>query len=113
MEIKTIDQLTIAKQIAKENPNYNLSDIQKIIQREQEITMFAVDNGCKVVKKNYLTLYPINVKERTITSPLNGEKYTIPSHQTVGVRVGEGFKSMVANRNMPSKLCRTVSKAST
>ena len=110
MENKTLDQITIAKQIVKENPSYTLSEIQKIIQREQEITMSALSEGYKVVKKNYITLYPLKVKERTMVSPLNGEKYTIPSHQSVGVRVGEGFKALVGNRKMPSKICRSVTK---
>ena len=111
MENKTIDQLTIAKQIVKENPAYNIAEIQKIIQREQELTMYAVTKGYKVVKKNYITIYPMKVKERVLVSPLNGEKYTIDAHQSVGVRDGEGFKAMVANRKMPSKLCRSVSKS--
>ena len=109
MENKTLDQITIAKQILKENPQYNLSDIQKIIQREQELTMYAISKGFKVVKKNYITLYPMNVKERVMVSPLNGEKYSIPPHKSVGVRVGEGFKAIVGNRKMPSKICRSVS----
>ena len=109
-ESKVVDQLTIAKRIAKEMPEFNLSDVQKIIQREQELTMYAVSKGCKVVKKNYLTVYPIDVKSRKLVSPLNGESYDIPEHRSVGVKVGEGFKSLVANREMPSKICRSVAK---
>lgn len=109
-ENKTIDQLTIAKRISKEMPEFSVGDIQKIILREQELTMFAVCNGYKVVKKNYLTIYPVNVKSKVITSPLNGEQYEIGEHQAVSVRVGAGFKAIVADRKMPSKLCRSVSK---
>ena len=108
---KVIDQLTIAKRILKENPELALCDVQRIIQREQELTMFALSKGYKVVKKNYLTIYPVEVKERIMKSPLDGEVYTIPSHTSVGVRVGEGFKALVGNRKMPSKICRSVAKA--
>lgn len=109
-EVKTIDQMTIAKKISQELPEVSLNDIQKIILREQELTMFAVCKGYKVVKKNYLTIYPVDIKEKVITSPLNGEKYQIKAHQGVSVRVGAGFKSIVSNKEMPSKLCRSVTK---
>lgn len=109
-EHKVVDQLTIAKRIVQEMPEFNLSDVQKIIQREQELTMFAVSKGYKVVKKNYLTVYPIDVKSRTLVSPLNGTSYDIPEHRSVGVKVGEGFKAVVANRHMPRKICRSVAK---
>ena len=107
---KVVDQLTIAKRIAQEMPEFNLSDIQKIVQREQELTMYSVSKGYKVVKKNYLTIYPIEVKGRKLVSPLNGESYDIPEHRSIGVKVGEGFKALVANRDMPSKICRSVAK---
>ena len=109
-EHKVIDQLTIAQRIAKEMPEFNLSDIQKIIQREQELTMYSVMKGYKVVKKNYLIIYPIDIKSRKLVSPLNGRSYDLPEHKSVGVKVGEGFKSLVANREMPSKICRSVAK---
>ena len=109
-ENQVVDQLTIAKRIVHENPQYQLCDVQKIIQREQELTMFALTKGYKVVKKNYLTIYPIDVKERKMVSPLNGSTYVIPSHTSVGVKVGEGFKALVAKREMPSKICRSVAK---
>ena len=105
-----IDQLTIAKRIEKEMPQFKLTDIQNIIQREQELTMYAVARGCKVVKKNYLIIYPIDIKERRLTSPLNGSSYTLPAHTSVGIKVGEGFKALVADKTMPSKICRSVAK---
>ena len=105
-----VDQLTIARRIVQEIPEFNLTDIQRIIQREQELTMFALSKGYKVVKKNYLTLYPIDVKSRKLVSPLTGKSYDIPEHRSVGVKVGEGFKSLVAKRSMPSKICRSVAK---
>ena len=107
---KVIDQLTIAKRIEHEMPQFKLSEVQAIIQREQELTMFAVAKGYKVVKKNYLIIYPITVKERKLTSPLNGNSYTLPAHTSVGIKVGEGFKSLVADKSMPSKICRSVAK---
>lgn len=107
---RVVDQITIAKRIVEENPQFNMADVQKIIQREQELTMFAVAKGYKVVKKNYLTVYPVLTKERKLKSPLNGTEYTLPAHTSVGVRVGEGFKTLVANRKMPSKICRSVAK---
>lgn len=106
-----IDQLEIAKRILKEFPSFTLSDIQNIIRREQELTMFAVSKGYKVVKKNYITVYPNISKARTLVSPLNGETYNIPEHISVSVKVGEGFKSLVADRKMPSKICRSVAKS--
>lgn len=109
-ENKTIDQLTIAKIIAKEMEHISLADVQKIIQREQELTMYAVCKGYKVVKKNYITLYPTQVKTRVLVSPLNGGSYEIPAHTTVNVRVGEGFKAVVAEKDMPSKICRSVAQ---
>lgn len=105
-----VDQITIAKRIVQENPQYNLADVQKIIQREQELTMFAVAKGAKVCKKNFMVLYPVKNKERTLKSPLNGESYTIPAHVSIGVRIGEGFKALVAKKTMPSKICRSVAK---
>ena len=60
----TVDQLTIAKRIVEEMPEFSLTDVQKIIQREQELTMIAVKKGEKVVKKNYLTIYTKDNKER-------------------------------------------------
>lgn len=104
---KPVDQLKIAKIIAKEMPNLTLSEVQAIIQREQELTIMAVAEGRKVVKKNYLTIYPTPVKAKTWTSPLNGKSYEIPEHNSVCVRVGEGFKARVAEKSMPRKLCRT------
>ena len=107
---KPVDQLKIAKIIANEMPQLNLSDIQAVIQREQELTILAVSEGRKVVKKNYLTLYPIDVAAKKWISPLNGMSYDLPEHKSVGVRIGEGFKARVAERSMPRKLCRTVEK---
>lgn len=104
---KPVDQMKIARIIANEMPNLTLSEIQAVIQREQELTIMAVAEGRKVVKKNYLTIYPSSVKAKTWVSPLNGQSYQIPKHNTVCVRVGEGFKSRVAERKMPRKLCRT------
>ena len=107
---KPVDQLKIAKIIAKEMPHLTLTEIQAIIQREQELTILAIAEGRRVVKKNYLTIYPIEVKGRKLVSPLNGESYDIPEHMSIGVKVGEGFKALVANRDMPSKICRSVAK---
>ena len=107
---KPVDQLKIAKIIAKEMPDLTLSQIQAIIQREQELTILAVCEGRRVVKKNYLTLYPLKVKAKTWKSPLNGEVYEIEEHTSIGVRLGEGFKARVGNKNMPRKMCRSVQR---
>lgn len=107
---KPVDQLKMAKIIAKEMPNLTLTDIQMVIQREQELTILAIAEGRKVVKKNYLTLYPIDVAAKKWVSPLNGQSYDLPAHKSVGVRVGEGFKARVAEKSMPKKLCRSVQK---
>lgn len=107
---KPVDQLKIAKLINKELPHLTLTDIQKVIQMEQELTILAVSEGRKVVKKNYLTLYPIQVKSKKWVSPLNGIAYDLEAHTSVGVRVGEGFKARVAEKSMPRKMCRSVQR---
>lgn len=107
---KPVDQLKMAKIIAKEMPHLSLADIQAVIQREQELTILAIAEGRKVVKKNYLTLYPIDVGAKKWVSPLNGQTYDLPEHKSVGVRVGEGFKARVAEKSMPKKMCRSVQK---
>lgn len=107
---RPVDQLKMAKIISKEMPHLSLSDIQAVIQREQELTILAIAEGRKVVKKNYLTLYPIDVKAKKWKSPLNGQEYELPEHKSIGVRLGEGFKARVAEKSMPRKLCRTVQK---
>ena len=107
---KPVDQLKMAKIIANEMPHLSLADIQAVIQREQELTILAIAEGRKVVKKNYLTLYPIDVSAKKWVSPLNGQTYDLPEHKSVGVRVGEGFKARVAEKSMPKKMCRSVQK---
>lgn len=109
---KAVDQKRIAKIIASEMSELTLTQIQAVIQREQELTIMAVSEGRKVIKKNYLTLYPIDVNAKQWTSPLNGQTYNLPSHRSVGVRLGEGFKARVASKSMPRKMCRAVEKKS-
>ena len=104
-DTKTINQLTIARRIASEMSGITLSDIQHIIQREQELTIDAVRNGFKVVKKNYLTIYPVEVRQRMVYSPLTGEQYDIPKHNSVAIRVGESFKATIASKQIPTKTC--------
>ena len=111
---KNVDQLTIAKIIATKL-SMTPSDVMSVIEMEQKTTMSYVKRGYRVVKKNYLTIFPKMQKGREIKSPLNGQVYQIADSIVVRVRVGEGFKSYVSNRGttMPNKICRFVKETKT
>ena len=88
----TVDQLTIAKRIVEEMPEFSLADVQRIIQREQELTMIAVKKGVKVVKKNYLTIYANDTKERKIKRlkiVLQKKKLSLLHHQNLKLLILE------------------------
>ncbi len=107
--VKTIDQMTLARQIAHKY-EMTLSEVLAIIEEEQKLTMEYARLGYKVIKKNYLTIEskPVSGKKGWV-SPLTKKTYDIAPTQRVMVRVGEGFKQYVADRQMPKKLCRFVS----
>ncbi len=106
--VKTIDQMTIARQIAHKY-EMTLSEVLAIIEEEQKLTMEYARLGYKVIKKNYLTIEskPVSGKKAWV-SPLTKKTYDIPPTQRVTVRVGVGFKQYVADKQMPEKLCRFV-----
>ena len=107
-EIKSISQLEIAKEIAREF-NLTIDQVLKIVDMEQRKTMEYVKKGYKVIKKNYLTLTPISKDARTIHSALTNKDYEVKAKMIVRVSVGEGFKSFInVDRPMKDKLCRFV-----
>jgi hypothetical protein len=107
--VKSTDQLTIARMIS-DKYQLPLSEVQEIIETEQKITMEFIKRGYKVIKKNYLTLIPGHIKQRTVKSHLDGKEYIVEPRMTVRVRVGDGFKVFVGGKvaKMPPRLCRFV-----
>lgn len=110
--IKSISQKEIAREISVEL-NMSAEIISRIIDLEQRKTMEYCKKGFKVIKKNYLTLTPINKPEKTVFSYITNKEYKVIAKTVVKVTVGEGFKSFV-NDNLPmkDKLCRFVGKSS-
>lgn len=110
---RTIDQMSIARLIAQKY-NMKLSDVIAIIEEEQKFTMEYARMGYKVIKKNYLTIESKHYEgKENWVSPLNGKKYNLEPKTRVLVRVGEGFKRYITDKQMPDKLCRFVGSAST
>ena len=106
--MKTIDQMTVARQIA-EKFGFKLSDILAVIEEEQKLTMEYAKMGYKVIKKNYLTIEGRKMEgKKAWKSPLTGKIYDIPTKTRILVRVGDGFKRYIENKKMPDKLCRFV-----
>lgn len=105
----SIDQMSIAKKVAG-RLGLKLTDVMLVIEEEQKLTMEYVKMGCKVIKKNYLTIEGKKVEgKKDWISPLTGKKYTIDPSVRVYVRVGRGFKQYIAEKKMPDRLCRFVS----
>lgn len=108
-EVKTIDQMSTARQIAQKF-GLRLTDVMSVIEEEQKLTMEYVRMGYKVIKKNYLTIEGRKVAgKKAWKSPLDGKIYTIEPSVRVVVRVGVGFKNFITDKKMPEKLCRFVS----
>lgn len=109
--IKTIDQLSIAKLVAT-RLGMSVPSVLEVIELEQKMTMQHVRNGYKVIKKNYITFTPIKKPGYLMKSRLNGEHYEVPDRVTIRTSVGQGFKAYVADREgkMPEKICRFVDK---
>ena len=105
---KTIDQLSFARMIAQKF-NLKLSDVTKVIEEEQRLTIEYVRLGYKVIKKNYLTVESRKYAgKKDWVSPLDGNTYQLPPTTRILIRAGEGFKNIVASKKMPDKLCRFV-----
>lgn len=110
---KTIDQMTVARQIA-EKFGFKLSDILAVIEEEQKLTMEYAKMGYKVIKKNYLTIEgKLMPGKKSWKSPLTGKLYDLPAKTRIMVRVGDGFKKYIENKKMPEKLCRFVDNVAT
>ena len=106
--VRTIDQLSIARQIAEKH-GYKITDILTVIEEEQKLTMEYAKMGYKVIKKNYLTIEGRMTRaKKEWRSPLNGKIYDLPAKMRILVRVGDGFKRYMENRKMPDKICRFV-----
>ena len=111
--IKTIDQLSLAKLIAT-RLGISLPSVIEVIELEQKLTMQHVRNGFKVIKKNYVTFTPIKKPKYMLKSKLDGQLYEVPDRVTIRTSLGQGFKAYVANQEgkMPEKICRFVDKKS-
>lgn len=106
-EIKTVDQLSIAKIIA-DKTGLTIAEVTEVIELEQKLTMNFIKRGRKVIKKNYLILTPTIIKGKTLRCPINGEVYEVEARRGVSIRVGRGFKAYINDNKMPSKMCRFV-----
>lgn len=110
---KTIDQLSFARMIAQKF-NLKISDVVKVIEEEQRLTIDYVRLGYKVIKKNYLTIESRKYDgKKDWVSPLDGKSYQLPPTTRILIRAGEGFKNTVASKKMPDKLCRFVGNTET
>lgn len=106
--VKTIDQLTFARIIAQKY-ELTINTVLDIILEEQKLTMKYVDDGYKVIKKNYLTLEPRTYESKTWISPLDKKTYEFAERKRVIIRVGDGFKNYLnKNKKQDDKLCRFV-----
>ena len=106
---KSITQREIAKILAVKF-GMNISEIERIIEEEQKLTMMYVSKGCKVIKKNYLTIKQSKMKARKVVCPLDNKTYDIPEKIRIVITAGEGFKKFTNNEQMTDKLCRFTSK---
>ena len=105
---RTVDQLSFARLIAQKF-NLKISDVTKVIEEEQRLTIEYVRLGYRVIKKNYLTIESRKYAEKkNWVSPLDGKTYTLAPTTKILIRAGEGFKNVVASKKMPDKLCRFV-----
>lgn len=109
--IKTIDQLSVAKLVAT-RLGMSLPSVLEVIELEQKLTMQHVRNGFRVIKKNYVTFTPIKKPSYVMKSKLDGQHYEVPDRVTIKASLGQGFKAYVANQEgkMPEKICRFVDK---
>lgn len=106
--VKTIDQQSFARIIAQKL-NVKISEVIKVIDEEQRLTIDYVRMGYKVIKKNYLTIESRKYEgKKDWISPLDGKHYPLPPTTRILIRAGEGFKNTVAAKKMPEKLCRFV-----
>ncbi|MGN1053348.1 MAG: hypothetical protein ACI4SH_08190 [Candidatus Scatosoma sp.] len=111
--LKTVDQLTFARMIAHKF-ELTVTAVLDIILEEQKLTMRYVNDGYKVIKKNYLTIESKEYAGKTWVSPLDKKVYTVKDRKRVLIRVGEGFKNYINNNEKKDdKLCRFVATQET
>jgi hypothetical protein len=108
-KVKSIEQIEIAKIFATKL-GMTVGQVVDVIETEQQLTMSHVKRGFRVVMKNYLTLIPISRDAYTLISKLDKKEYKVDKRIRVKVKVGQGFKSYVADKgkSMPNKICRFV-----
>jgi hypothetical protein len=106
---KSIEQIEIAKIVATKL-GLTVGQVIDVVETEQQLTMSHVKRGFRVVKKNYLTLIPIIREPYTLISKLDKKEYKVDKRVRVKIKVGQGFKSYVADKgkSMPNKICRFV-----
>ena len=74
---------------------------------EQKLTMQFVNEGYKVIKKNYLTLEKRSYAGKQWVSPLDHKTYDMGDRKRVIVRVGDGFKNYINDEHKDGdRLCR-------
>lgn len=106
--VKTVDQLTLARIIAQKH-EIPIAEVLEIVVEEQKLTMQFVNDGYRVIKKNYLTMEAKQYESKTWVSPLDKKTYETGEHRRVLVRIGEGFKSFLNdNKKMEDRLCRFI-----
>lgn len=104
--VKTIDQLTLARLIAQKC-ELTIAQVLEIVLEEQKLTMQFVNEGYKVIKKNYITLEMRNYAGKQWVSPLDHKTYDMGERKRVIVRVGDGFKNYINDEHKDGdRLCR-------
>ena len=104
--VKTIDQMTMARLIAQKC-ELTSAHVMSIVLEEQKLTMQFVNEGYKVIKKNYLTLEKRSYAGKQWVSPLDHKTYDMGDRKRVIVRVGDGFKNYINDEHKDGdRLCR-------
>ena len=108
-KIKSVEQLAVAKIVATKL-GITIGQVTDVIETEQQVTMAHVKRGFRVVKKNYLTIIPTTQPAYTMVSKLDKKEYVIEKRTRIKVKIGQGFKSYVADKgkSMPNRICRFV-----
>ena len=112
--VKTVDQLTFARMIAHKF-ELTVNAVLDVILEEQKLTMRYVNDGYKVIKKNYLTIESKEYAGKTWVSPLDKKTYEVSDRKRILIRVGEGFKNYINGneKKKEDKLCRFVATQET
>ncbi|GEM_PF-3339335 len=95
-----IDQLSIAKQIAK-RLGISLTTVIGVIEMDQRMTIGYCKRGYRVHKNNFASFIPSKVQARQFKSPLFNETYEVPEKISVSVRLSKKFRDYVSSPNAP------------